>query len=197
MTVRFDEAKHEYSFYSQTAQRWQVVPSVTQILRAENFIDVSHYQEYGRERGKLAHLAIHFYDIGELDEDSLDPVLVPYLDAWKKFLIDTKAEVVESEIPCIDPSGLCAGTPDKALWIFGDTAIGEIKTGSIEPWAKIQAAAYSQMKGIKNRFGIKLSNDGKYKLEQFKDRQDAGIWNSCLACYYWKKNNRKGNKHAS
>lgn len=183
--LEFKDDGHVYTLNG----KW--IPSVTEILRAENFIDTSFFTDRGRERGKLAHLAIHLHDAGELDEDSLDPVLRPYLDAWIKFKADTGCTVIESEQPCADALGRYAGTPDKILMLDGKATVADIKTGAILPSVRLQLCAYCEAKTIYRRVAVQLCDDGKYKLHTYTDRQDFGIWNAVLAVYHWKLNELK------
>lgn len=188
MNLTFDDATHTY----RTDGR--VIPSVTEILRAEGFIDTAWFTDYGRERGKLAHLAIHLHDAGELDEDSLDPVLRPYLDAWKRFVEATGCIILESEQACVDSLKRYAGTPDKIVLLDGKPTLLDIKTGAVSPWVRLQLCAYCEAKTIYRRAAVQLTDDGTYKLHHYTDRQDFGVWQAVLAVYWWKRNEMKGRK---
>ena len=185
MNLTFDPESHVYRFNGRK------VPSVTEILRAEGFIDTAWFTDYGRQRGKLAHLAIHLLDEGELDEESLDPVLSPYVEAWKRFKADTGVRVIESEAPCADPLGRYAGTPDKIVVMDGKQVCLDIKTGTVQPWTRLQLCAYCEAKGIYRRSAVGLHDDGTYKLHPYTDRQDFAVWNAVLAVYWWKQNELK------
>lgn len=189
---RFDEERHLYTLDG------VALDSVTQILDTLGFIDKTFYTTWGRDRGSYVHQAAHLYDRGELDEEALDPQLVPFLEAWKKFLKDSCFRVLDSEIPTYHPLLLYAGTPDKVG--FFDVApakdilsVIDIKTGRPEPWAAIQTAAYAELvknnfKIIKvNRYVVELRDDATYKLTEYKDRQDAAIWLAAVAVHNWKK----------
>jgi hypothetical protein len=165
--------------------------SVTELLVAEGFIDTRWFDEYSRTRGTYVHKAIHLYDTGDLDEDALDPVIVPYLDAWKRFLKESKFEVIESETRLYNDQ--FTGMPDKVGLLNGYATILDNKSGNIEPWVALQLAGYEILKGgAYKRVAVRLKDDGTYSLKEFKDRQDRGIFLSALACYQWKKNNLKG-----
>jgi hypothetical protein len=138
------------------------LPSVTGILKAEGFIDDSFYDEYSRQRGSLVHLATHYDDLGELDEDSLDPVIAPYCEAWRRFKRESGFVVDQSEKPMASKTYRFAGKPD---------AIGCFPSGSLK------------------RAAVELHNDGTYKLIPFTDRSDRGVFLAALACYQWKNNN--------
>lgn len=185
MSFTFDEATHTYKVNGLP------IPSVTEILKEEGFIDVSFFTDYGRERGKLAHLAIHLFDQGELDEESLDPVLSPYVEAWKRFRADTGVEIIESEVPVVDLLGRYAGTPDKIVLLDGKQTILDLKTGAILPWVRLQLCAYCEAKTIYRRAAVQLNDDGTYKMHTYTDRQDFAIWNATLAVFWWKRNEMK------
>jgi len=140
-------------------------PSVTTILKAEGFIDTRFYDDWSRDRGSMIHLATAYDDAGELDEENLDPVILPYLAAWRRFRKESGFIPEQIEPPMMSNTYRYAGTPDR---------IGELP-------GRIKRAA------------IELHNDGTYRLVPFTDRQDVNIWLATLAVHNWKKNNlRRG-----
>lgn len=171
----------------------RVLPSVTGILKGELFIDDSFYTEDARIRGTYVHLACHLYDKGTLDLDELDSALRPYLDAYILFKGETGFQVNESEVPCYHPQYLYAGTPDKIGIMAGTDALIDLKSGDIQPWCALQTAAYELFfpKSMK-RFGVQLTNEGKYKMTPFTDRTDRNIFLSAMACRNWKLNHNGG-----
>lgn len=171
----------------------RVLPSVTGILKGENFIDDGFYTEDARVRGTYVHLACHLYDKGTLDQDGLDPSLRPYLDAYIKFKSETGFQAIRSEIPHYHPQYLYAGTPDKIGTMAGSDTLIDLKSGAIEPWCALQLAGYEMFfdRPMK-RFGVQLTNEGKYKMTRFTDRTDRNIFLSALACRNWKLNHNGG-----
>jgi hypothetical protein len=141
-----------------------VLESTTQILSSEGFINTAFYDDWSRDRGSMVHLATHYDDIGELDEESLDPVIVPYLEAWRKFKRESGFVVEQSEVPMMSTVYKYAGTPD---------VIGHFPSGNLK------------------RAAVELHGDGTYKLVPFTDRQDVNLWLSVLAIHNWKRNNLK------
>ena len=163
--------------------------SVTEILKSEGFIDGTWFTEYSRTRGSYIHKAVHLYDIGDLDEENLDPVLVPYLDAWKRFLLESKLEVVDSEVRLTSETYQLTGKPDKVGLLNKCPTILDNKSGAIAPWTGLQLSFYELLKGSPyKRIAVRLKPDGKYSLTEFKNRQDKGTVLSILNAYYWKKN---------
>jgi hypothetical protein len=185
--LEFHEASHTYALDGTN------YPSVTQILQDTGFIDTRWYDEWSREKGKHGHRATALYDIGELDESSLDPILLPYLSAWKRFRYDAGFIPSEVEQPQINTVLGFAGTPDRVgtcrhieCWII------DLKLGKPEPWAAIQTSAYRLLIGSPyKRAALHLMGNGNYKLYPHNDRQDMAIFQSALACYQWKRNNLK------
>jgi len=184
--IQFDEAAHSYTV---NGVRYS---SVTEILAEMGLIDTTWFTEYGRDRGKLVHRIIQWHLAGELDEDSIDPALRPYFDAFLKFEADSKfvAEVVER--PFASETYRFAGTPDLIGCLNGHNAIIDIKTGAPQPWTALQLAGYEVL--VKHpsmeRFSLQLTDEGKYKLTHHKDRADRGVFLSALALHLWKRNNK-------
>ena len=150
----FDEERHVYTLDG------IVLPSVTGVLKAEGFIDTRFFDEYSRTRGTLVHLATEYDDTGELDEDSLDPVIVPYVEAWRKFKKESGFVVEAVETAMCNKTHRFAGKIDRR---------GSFPSGTTR------------------RAAVELHNDGTYKLYPFTDRTDVQVWLACLACYQWKK----------
>lgn len=165
---------------------------VTALLAESGLIDRTWFSEDGATRGTYVHQACHYYDMGELDEDSLDPVLIPYVEGWKKFRADTNVTIAWAEERITDEKLGVTGQPDRLVeWPGVGWAIIDIKSGSLADWTAIQLAAYRLLlPGYKNlkRFAVNLPGDGTYKVKEYKDRGDEGIFLAALAIHNWKKN---------
>ncbi len=153
--VEFEREGHKYG---------NGLEPVTTILKAEGIIDTRFYDDWSRDRGSMVHLATAYDDRNELDEENLDPVIRPYLEAWRKFRKESGFVPEKIEVPGMSTVYCYAGTPDR---------IGELP-------GKIKRAA------------VELHDDGTYKLVPFTDRQDMNIWLSVLAVHNWKRNTLKG-----
>lgn len=183
MNLTFDPATHIYKVNG------EVWPSVTQILKDMGFIDDRWFNEYARERGSLAHLIIKWDCQGVLDEDTVDPILRPYLDAWRLFVDDTGFVSGSVETPLYDPIRRFAGTPDNVGELYEVPAEIDYKTGAISPVTGLQLAGYELLTGKRlKRYGLQLMNTGKYKLTPFRDRNDRHVFLSALACWWWIRN---------
>ena len=95
----FDEATHTGKVNGES------LLSVTTILRKArmtpefyNFIDPWYLA-----RGTYVHLATELYDRGRLDEDTVDPEITPYLDAYKVFRGDFGARITGIETRLYHP----------------------------------------------------------------------------------------------
>jgi hypothetical protein len=157
--VTYDDEGHRYTFSGQS------LPSVTGILLAEGFIDAQFYTEYGRTRGSYVHQARHLDDSGELDESTIDPVIAPFLEAWRRFKRESGFIVEQSEVPMANTVYGYAGRPD----VIGHFPSGNLKRGAVE-----------------------LHDNGKFRLISYTDRGDMSLWLAVLAVHNWKRNHMKG-----
>ncbi len=183
MTLTFDEASHVYLLNGAK------VPGVTGVLHNEGFIDSAWFTEYGRDRGTKVHKAIQLYDADELDEESLDPVLRPYLEAWRRFKEEAHVTIEASEVRLASETYGFAGTIDKVARIGSTPAICDLKTGPVSGWVGLQLAAYHILlnEPARRRYAVQLNNDGSYRLHEFKDRSDRQVFLAALTIHNWKR----------
>jgi hypothetical protein len=177
--LTFDDATHAYAFNGVP------VPSVTQIIAAAGLIDSDWFTEYARQRGKAVHFATQLDDEGDLDEASVAPEILPYVEAHRKFKAETGfvPEMIESRI-CLPQLGY-AGTPDRYGKIGKHKTMVDYKTGQIYPWVKLQLAAYAN--GLPNgtsiqRMAVRLKNDGTYRIVSYPITDFARDLADFLAC---------------
>jgi len=188
MELVFKPETHQY-FLDGT-----VLPSVTRILSDMGFIDKTFYTDHGRDRGQYVHLATELDDRNELDEETLDIELAPYLAAWRSFKRETGFQIEDIEKPVASEIYRFAGKFDRSGILNGNRCILDIKGGTVSPWAALQLAAYeiAENKRLK-RYAVQLMSTGKYKLHPFTDRMDKQIFLSAVSCWHWI-NNHKGGK---
>ena len=188
--LTFRESDHSYLF------KGVRLPSVTQIIAdAGLYGDTSYYTDYSRDRGSFIHEAIEYHLSGELDEETLDPVIVPYLDAWKKFQAEAKYVPDSCEERLASGVYHFAGTVDHIGHMGGHFSIIDVKTSVVASAATgIQLAGYEILLSARGarRFALHLQDDGKYKLIEYKDRNDRNVFLAALALWGWKQNNLKG-----
>ena len=192
-TFTFDAEKHEYRVGA------KVIPSITQILKAEGIIDSTWYNAQARDRGTLVHLLAHLWDKGEFNDlEELNAIeeyapYYPYMEAYDNFLTEKGVKVICSEEPMWSPEGF-AGTPDKVAVVGGRICVIELKTGSKSPWHALQTAAQSYLirlkfpeyRGCEDRYALYLDPD-KYRLENHSNATDFLIWRSIMAVHNWKR----------
>lgn len=194
MTLHFEPETHTYRVQG------AIIPAVTHVI--DPLHDLSGIPaatlEYASARGKAVHLATELYDFDDLDIDSLDPEIVPYLKAWIKFREETSLSIGMIEEKLFHSVYRYAGALDRVITLFGSDAILDIKcVAKLNPATAIQTAAYKELvekntayKNLK-RYAVQLKRDGKYKLEEYKDPDDFRVFMSCLALHNWRA------KHAS
>ena len=194
--LTFDAAQHIY--------RWEerVVPSVTQIMEDVGVIDYSHIppgiRDMALERGSLVHEITAMDDEGQLDEDSVDEALMPYLLAWRKFRSDSQLIISMVEHRSFNKTFRYAGTLDRSGMIAvngGATAdvLVDLKTNDAPEWSRYQTAAYSAFFDSPRRFrrlAVELHKDKTYRVMEFgghEFQQDFGIFCSFLTTYRMKR----------
>ena len=198
--LNFDPENHEYRIEG------AIVPSVTQVLgilydfsREKMSIDKI---EEAKSKGTYIHKCCELDDLGELNYNSLEKEIKPYVQAWGKFLEDFKLDRYKPEAierPEYSQKYMYAGTVDR-IWkgfpgLFEDGLLVDIKTGNEYPTYPLQMMAYHQL--VYENYGIKpdlitvyLKPDGKYKPKKVKfDKYDFNIFRCSLTVYNWKKNN--------
>lgn len=187
--VAFNEERHEYHV---EGVRW---PSVTQIL--DPLLELDGIPRAALEAaarfGSHVHMATDLFDKGQLDEEALDPHLQRYLLGWKKFLKESGAEVLESELRVAHPRLKYAGTLDKIVRWRSSAHVLDVKTSAEVPWTVgMQTAGYRD--ALHNydtflevgerlstvRLCVHLKPDGVYRLIKLSDSRDLNNFISCL-----------------
>jgi len=187
-----DPIKHVYSLNG------RYLPGVSGILKKAGLVDLSGIPEdvlsAARDFGTAVHKACELHDAGTLDVASLSEPLVPYLDGWKKFLMDTGAKVIASEMGIYSARWWYAGTLDRIVIMGEKLVLIDIKSSStIYPSMKIQLSAYKtgyeEMTGkrISQRLIVQLGKDGLYKLHPCNDENDIQVFLAAVQIYKFKK----------
>lgn len=194
--VEFDEAAHRYRLDGQP------VPSVTQVLGVlDQFAGVPlDVLEAAREFGTAVHKAVELDVLGVLDEDSLDPALVPCFAGWLAFRADTGAKPLRSEFRVASRSRRYAGTsdllvemPGRSSWRARSSTVTlvDIKSGAVPKLtAGPQTAAYAE--AIYEATGVRLRRaclqllPNDYRFVACDDDRDWSIFLSCLNIHHWR-----------
>ena len=190
--LTLEPIEHVYTYQGER------VPSVTQVL---DVIDETWRVDLlvlraAAERGVAVHRATELDDMGDLDIDDLDPVLLPYLQAWRRFRSDMGFTVLHSESRVWHDGMRYAGTLDR-VGTFGNLAAStkrrparmlhllDIKSGTVWPSHGPQTAAYAEAfqrltgEKIADRWCVYLRPDGQYRLER---QEHPGDWATFIAC---------------
>lgn len=164
-TLRFEPSTHTYFLNN------QIVPSVTQILKATGHIKEQFYHGDGpRDLGTRVHEATQVWDCLEVSTSEED--VIPYLEKWKEWLKTNQAKVRRIEFPVYHVGLGYAGTCDRIIEIFGHEYVTDLKTGGKASWHPLQIAAYAlaleDMSGERYDAGCIVRLKGKKAL--------ADIW---------------------
>lgn len=190
MKLVFKEADHSY---------WNdgiKYPSVTQIIAAAGLYGLAaeYFNEESRDLGSFVHTIIEWHLSKELDESTIDGVLMPYFEAWKRFEKESTYVSDSCETRLANETYRFAGTIDHIGHLNGHFCIIDVKSGAPTPATGIQLAGYEILLSARGarRFALHLKDDGNYKLIEYKDRNDRQVFLSALALFNWKANNLKG-----
>lgn len=194
--VTLDEATHTY-----THRDGFRPPSVTQVLSfvppfAGRFDHVDAERlDYARLRGSQVHRATHYYDEGDLDIATVDPVLMPYLLAWQKFRVETTFAPTIRETAVFHPVYGYAGMLDRiGTTPNGETVLLDIKTGDslmagpqtaayLEAWCSGHADDLPARLRPRHRWTVQLHDTGRYTITIHTDRRDFRVFLAALELY--------------
>ena len=178
------------------------VNSVTQILEKEGLIDYSFIHpdilQRAKEFGNAVHRATELFENNDLDVESLDPALVPYLEQWKKFLVKCW-RTIKSEQVVASRKYLYCGRYDR-LGLYNDKlTILDIKTGVKDKKsfkvAGLQLAAYelahnesaNKTEKAKQRLSVWLNGDDAMpKTELHTNKGDQNCFLAALTMVNFK-----------
>lgn len=210
----FDSDRHSYSINGTP------VPSVTQVLNEERFIDFSRIPDgtlvEAQARGTYVHQVLHAYLEDDFDIEDCDPRFRGYVDSAIAYLAELKSK------PLRDPDTgkaiaveyrfwhiprMFAGTVDYVAWDpDGVLAISDFKTSQpSDVAAALQTAAYEL--GIRDcllptftepytgrirRRAVKLFRDGAPgRAEPYADPRDLSLFLCALNCVHYRRNTLK------
>lgn len=179
MTVTLDAATHTYRVAG------KVVPGVTRILAP--LIDLAGIPkdvlDAKADLGRRVHAACHYLSENDLDPWSIDGDVRPYLDGFELFLRETGAVIVANEQIVHSAQWGYAGQLDLKAEIDLERWLLDIKSCVAVPMsAGPQTAAYQRADAdplVKRRGALRLTPEGRYRLEPLNDPND---WSAFLAC---------------
>lgn len=196
--LTFDEDAHLY--YYEGAR----VPGVSSIIQPLQ--DLSHINDDVLERksqlGTAVHLCTEFYDHNDLDESTVLPEWMPYLNAWAEFRRVEKFEPLLIEAFIFHPKLRYAGKLDRFGLFGGQPCVIDIKTVvQMGPHIGVQLAGYEKALAANPpaeiqelqvawndllRIGLQLRKDGTYKFWPYRDPNDGATFVSLLNVMAWR-----------
>lgn len=189
--LSFDADTHTYAI------RNRRLPSVTQVMDST----VTNYAgippailEYKSALGVAVHRACELYDNDDLDESTVDSLVLPYLNAWKRFRTETGFVVKENEMRLHSERYGYAGTLDKFGELGRDFALIDLKTVTVlSPATGVQLAGYEQLlrehfkfRHETPRYAVQLRPDGTYRMQKYDDENEFAVFLACLQIHNFK-----------
>jgi len=108
--LTFEEETHTFT------ANGKVVPSVTTVLKKAGMTpDYSFVDPWYAQRGTYIHRATELWENGVLDEDTVDPLIAGYVDAYKACRRDFPVMVMAQEVRLWHPVHLYAGIIDMVI----------------------------------------------------------------------------------
>jgi hypothetical protein len=191
MQLAFDKSTHTY------ALNGRAVPSVTQVLEPLEMFDgiPLHALEAARERGQFVHEAMALLVRDALDWSSLDVEIVPYIEGGKRFIEESGAIVIASEMRVACSKIRCAGTLDLLAYLRDAECLIEFKaTAALPRTVGPQTAAYDRLYQAmhggrpRKRYCVQLK-PADYKVYPLTDPADWSVFQSCLNIHHWRNKN--------
>jgi hypothetical protein len=182
--LELEESTHNYTLDGRR------LISVTQVLSILD--DRWKVDPFYLERGRLIHLATEYYDRDELDFDTVDDRIKPYLGAYINFKKDASFKPGFIEYPLYHSQYFYAGKIDRIGIINGCGSLIDLKSGAKTKSDELQAVAYRELCRINNipinkQFDLYLKDNGTYKLESVEHyKLLLPVFLACLTIARWK-----------
>jgi hypothetical protein len=168
------------------APEWATWPHVTDIISAAGLIETAFFTTAARDLGTAVHAATHYLDEGDLNWASVDPVALPRLRSYQRFLDEVKPVVLSVEEAVIHETYRYQGRLDRRMQINGREAVVDIKGPFRAPWQAIQVAAYAGCFELPMaRYTLHLE-DEKYQLIEHRGRRDFDVFKAALTIAAWR-----------
>jgi hypothetical protein len=183
----FEPIGHTYHLQPQGIE----LPSVTTVLKETRLIDYSMIPQdvlqNAARRGTAVHQALALLDEEALDEETVDPEIRGYIEAYLRFKRESGFEPALIEYRSWSPVHRYAGTLDRTGTIGNDNVLLDFKTGMVMAGHRLQLAAYQAFLPDPlrlRRIALQLKGDGTYRVHEFPDREyrrDLSIFLGALA----------------
>lgn len=197
----FEPTAHTY-----TLPDGQQPPSVTKVLKemgySTDFEAIAAISDALRERidyrralGTAIHADAHAFDDGALDESTVHPDVVPYLEAWKVFRENTRLVPLSRERRVFHPDYIYCGTLDGIfLAPSGRHVLIDLKCGDPNACgANLQTAAYVDAWMVEHpddtvheRWAVQLLPDRgvPYRITPYSDWHDFTHFRTLVSAYH-------------
>lgn len=195
--LRLDPTTHEYWLGK---RRFDSVTHILQYLGLTH--DYSNVSSFYADRGTAVHKAVEFVDKGTLDDATVDPIIRPYVAAYRRFVRESGYVHSHWEVPLHHPILGYAGTIDKVGRLHGRTGILDIKTSrSVDPAVELQLCAYQVLWNEHHaqqpsqwKYALQLTDEGpegKYNLITKYSGTSVDAWLSTVDVFKWKVKNKR------
>lgn len=172
----------------------RVVPSVSEIIAScQSFVGIPPaVLQAAADRGTDVHLACELDDKGILDETSVADYVLPYLEAWRRFMREQQPTWSYIEEPMYHRLMDYAGTPDRVGFIGELFVVADIKTVvQVHPVYGLQGEGYANLvealEGVRpTRMLVQLKNDGTYVVHEYINPFDRIAFQSMLNIRNWR-----------
>lgn len=124
------------------------IPGVTEIIKCV-YPSIFQASEWHMNRGTATHYACELADRNVLAWDSVDPEILPRVQAWQRFRDDFPAEVVGNETKLYHPVYRFAGRIDRVFERENRLILTDLKN-SIQATVRIQLGFYSLLVSANN-----------------------------------------------
>ena len=110
-----------------------------------------------------------------------DPRIAGSIASFRRFISEVKPVYVSGEVRYFDDVLRVCGKPDLVAIISGRLSVVDFKPQTKNKRTQAQLAGYCVMLRRNNikvldRFGLRLYDDGKYRLDPYKDEGDLVRW---------------------
>jgi len=192
LAFTFDKAEHAY--YNARGER---VLSVTQVLNNVGLVCYAGIPQavldHKAEIGTAAHEAAWFHDENDLDWDTLDPEVEPYVRAWERFRDETdfKPELIEHRGIATVNGYEYGFTLDRIGRFQGRPTLIELKcTANVElswgPQTSAYCMAMRERYPMLFRLAVHLKKNATYSLVPLNGVRDYQIFEAALAIESYK-----------
>lgn len=144
--------------------------------------------EKARLRGSAVHSAIEAMVYGYFEE--CDAAIMPYLDAYNRFLAESKFVPTAAEFEVVHPAWRYCGHPDVIGWLGKARTLLDFKTGATEGM-EYQLVAYVEAwnaqhptETVKSAACVELRDSGTYRFNEVDLTAARPVWFAAVTVYH-------------